>query len=269
MIKWWKRNEGALLGRTCRKKLRVKIRRRPDTMTQEPVRLPASGERIVKRSALHYTVLILTILVLAIALKPEGKFDSEPVDDAQRPGVNRADPDTFLAEVVSKPNTIDAPADDEPPTDDATVLIARDLKTIRERLNPALVALGREAKIESSDHSLIVTYLPQKYSVRRPANKSGTRFYEPRDEVGPAKNGLILSTYVEPAGAEQLEQLVIPSILHEPLWLAYIDISPIKGTDQQISWSVDYNTETDRQLLDNIRAAMKSRGADFPYDALR
>lgn len=217
----------------------------------------------MKRSALHYAVPILALLVLAITFKPQGKSGPGPADDAKPAEVNRANRDGSLDELVSASNPIVEPADEEAPGDDAASLIAPELKTIREALKPILATLAREAKIESSDHSLVMTYLPQTYSVRRRKYKAGEGYSEPRDEVGPSRKGFVLRAHMNPLG--EVNQLVTPQVVQQPYWLSYFDITPIGKTDQQVFWSISYTPGIDQKLLEKLRGTMKGL-KDLPAD---
>ena len=78
---------------------------------------------------------------------------------------------------------------------------------------------------------------------------------EAHDEIGPTFKGFVLFVDVQPKG--EVNQAETPQTLRRPYWETYIQVTPVAGSDKQLYWGLSYGSQTDTNLLAQIRQAIE------------
>jgi hypothetical protein len=132
-----------------------------------------------------------------------------------------------------------------------------ELKAVVQAIQPALKKLEPAAKVEYSDsnESVSITYLPQTFKVHG-ISMTGEISPKAHDEVGPSYKGFVLQIHVQPKGL--VNQAVTPQTLHRPYWLTDLDVTPLANSTKQIYWALSYGSQTNRQVLEALRAKLKA-----------
>lgn len=137
-----------------------------------------------------------------------------------------------------------------PPEDHGAVM-----KRVGEVLDPILAKLPAAAvtrkEEERNAHEFL--FLPQTFKIHG-IGMTGEISREARDEVGPSYKGFVLRIYRQKLGV--VNQIATPCSLREPYWTTEVDLTPVKGSDSQLFWSLSYGVRTDPKLLAEIKAAL-------------
>ncbi|MGD9127083.1 MAG: hypothetical protein PVH19_06860 [Planctomycetia bacterium] len=130
------------------------------------------------------------------------------------------------------------------------------LLELKNRLEPELQKLSPKPTVEFYDSrgggGLSIRFDTRNYVVH-PSTMSRGFLENTVKKEGPNFRGFILGVSFQPRGT--LNQLATPQVLREPYWDTYINIYPIKNTQQQFYFRLSYSTATNKALIDKIKKA--------------
>ena len=132
-----------------------------------------------------------------------------------------------------------------------------ELKAVEKQLSTIFSTLDVKPELGDGTESLEAVYQTQTFKVHHVA-KSGAIGKEAVDEVGPSHKGFILRVYLQKKG--ELNQAVTPQTIRRPYWLMDLDVTPLANSDKQLYWALSYGSQTDKQVLDEIRDGIRSLG---------
>lgn len=78
---------------------------------------------------------------------------------------------------------------------------------------------------------------------------------EAHDELGPTFKGFVLKIRNQQRG--EINQAVTPQTLHRPYWRTYLEVTPVKGTEEQLYWGLSYGSRTDTNLIQKIMGTIE------------
>ena len=108
--------------------------------------------------------------------------------------------------------------------------------------------------------SLIVRFKTREYVVH--PNIKGHVAETTVKREGPANDGFLLNIYVQRLG--EINQTVVPQVWREPYWDTYINVYPVKNTQQQLYFCLSHRGGTDRTLIEKIKKVAKQTGDKAP-----
>ncbi len=124
-------------------------------------------------------------------------------------------------------------------------------------LRAVLADVDPEPLFEYSEHSesLIVKYRTRKFMVHR-TTKIGKHSEKAIEVEGPSYQGFLLKIHLQNAGT--VNQAVVPQTIRRPYWTMDLDVTLIRATDKQLYWALSYGSRVNKDLLKQIRHAIKS-----------